>query len=95
MGEELLEPVGCSLSANEVVCLPCTLSFNVVPACRKEGSSRTVRSEQAESGAGAACKGSIPWRQGEAIHHGRELLLQEACTHFYSSYAYYKDINST
>lgn len=60
MGEELLVPVGCSLSENWVLCLPCAPSFNIVPAGRKEESSTTVCSEEVESSAGATHRGSFP-----------------------------------
>lgn len=58
--EERLVSVDCSLSANWVLCLPCALFFNIVLAHRKEKSSRTVCSEQAEGGAGATRKDSFP-----------------------------------
>lgn len=58
--EERLVSVDCSLSANCILCLPCALFFNIVLAHRKEKSSRTVCSEQAEGGAGATHKDSFP-----------------------------------
>jgi len=60
MGEEQLVLVGCSLSGDWVLCLLCALSFNIILARRKDGSSRTVCGEQAESGAGALIRGASP-----------------------------------